>query len=109
MITKKEFVRHSKDKICDKGGEKFLEFCEMNSLDILNGKHVEDKNGEFTFLNNNGKSVIDYILWPGNMEHMLNNFRVLNFSTKSSHFPLVVDIRKRSEKETFIQKETILL
>jgi hypothetical protein len=52
--------RVSKDSTCNIEGRQLIEFCERNNLDILNGKYRADSKGEFTFMSQAGKSVIDY-------------------------------------------------
>ena len=43
-------------------GRKLIEFCELKNFEILNGKFGLDIRGEFTFINKQGSSVIDYTL-----------------------------------------------
>jgi hypothetical protein len=41
-------------------GKKLTEFCERNVFEILNGDYGSDGNSEYTFINQSGKSFIDY-------------------------------------------------
>jgi hypothetical protein len=54
--------RVSKDFTCNAEGRKLIEFCERNMLEMLNGKYGEDTKGKYTFVNQLGKSFIDYAL-----------------------------------------------
>jgi hypothetical protein len=55
--------RVSKDFMCNTEGRNLIEFCERNRLEMLNGKYGEDTKGEYTLVNQLGKSVIDYALY----------------------------------------------
>jgi hypothetical protein len=52
-------LRHRKN---GKEKKNLAEFCEMNWLEMLNGNHGGERNGEFNFVNPSGRSVIDYTL-----------------------------------------------
>jgi hypothetical protein len=55
--------RFSKDKCCSlEGKKKLTDFCERQAFHILNGKYGSDTVGEFTFINQLRRSVIDYAL-----------------------------------------------
>jgi hypothetical protein len=64
MVHKDNFSekRHSKNKRCNVEGKKLIVFCECNNFDILNGKFGSDIRGEFTFINKQGSTMIDYTL-----------------------------------------------
>jgi hypothetical protein len=52
----------SKDLVCNAEGRKLIELCERNVFEILNGKYGEDTKGEFTFVSQTGKSVVQICL-----------------------------------------------
>jgi hypothetical protein len=54
--------RSSKDKRCNLEGKKLIDFCERQAFHILNSKYGSDMVGDFTFINQLGRSVIDYAL-----------------------------------------------
>ena len=58
---KYEANRVSKDVVVNREGIKLVELCSENNLIIANGTIDSDLKGEFTFVNNEGKSVIDYL------------------------------------------------
>jgi hypothetical protein len=78
--------------VCNAEGRKLTEFCERNKLEMLNGKYGEDTKGEYTFVNQLGKSVIDYALMS---EGTLRDFVDFRTGTEiiSSHMPLTITIR----------------
>jgi len=55
--------RSSKDAVRNEEGRKLIEFCERNSLEMLNGKCGKEGR-ELTFFNLVGRSVIDCALVP---------------------------------------------
>ena len=65
---------------------------EENGLLVLNGRSPGDESGRFTFANNNGASVIDYV-WV-DIPHIdfVWDFEVLYDVTPSDHFPIRLDI-----------------
>jgi hypothetical protein len=79
--------RSSKDVVVNEEGRKLIEFCERNSLEMLNGKCGEEGR-ELTFINLLGRSVIDCALVP--LEKLVN-FRV-DVLIISSHIPVTVEM-----------------
>ena len=56
-------ARINKDHVIDARGKRLISLCKSANLLICNGRLLEDSNiGEFTFLNNNANTVIDYVL-----------------------------------------------
>ena len=51
--------RSSSDKVINAKGLALLNLLQVYNLRIVNGTTKSDQNGEFTFLNRNGQSVID--------------------------------------------------
>jgi hypothetical protein len=86
--------RTSKDNICNGEGRKLIEFCERNTFDILNWKYGADSKGEFTFISQAGKSVIDYAMVTEGLIGRLAEFKVGN-EIISSHMPLLIEIEKK--------------
>lgn len=75
-ITVSEKVRRSKDKLCNGEGNELLDFCSTHNLDILNGKYGDDAEGNFTYVNMNGESVIDYAAVRPTILEWIDNFWV---------------------------------
>jgi hypothetical protein len=83
--------RVSRDSMCNTEGRQLIEFCERNTFDILNGKYGADSRGEFTFISQAGKSVIDYAVAS---EGLINNLVGVKIGNEiiSSHMPLLIEI-----------------
>ena len=61
----------------------------------LNGSHAGDQNGQFTFVSNQGNSVIDYCIVSVDFISKLNiNFEV-GARVESSHMPLQFNINSQ--------------
>jgi hypothetical protein len=58
-------------------------------LEMLNGKYREDMTGEYTFVNQLGKSVIDYALISESILRDLVNFKI-GTEIISSHMPITI-------------------
>jgi hypothetical protein len=81
--------RSSKDKCCNLEGKKLIDFCERQAFHILNGKYGSDAVGEFTFINQLGRSVVDYVLVSEGLIGNLIDVRI-GAELISSHIPLSV-------------------
>ena len=51
--------RNSKDSNVNSQGRKFIGLCRESGLRVINGLTVSDPNGEMTFQNRQGTSMID--------------------------------------------------
>jgi hypothetical protein len=81
--------RSSKDKCCNLEGKKLINFCERQAFHILNGKYGCDTVGEFTFINQLGRSVIDYAVVSEGLMGNLIDFKI-GTELISSHMLLSV-------------------
>lgn len=89
--------RKSRDKISNSQGKILLNFCDCFNLEILNGKYGQDKTcGNFTFLNENGASVIDFVLCSQDILPLIKDFYV-GVSLKSHHMPIVLEIKRKHQ------------
>ena len=71
-----------------------LLFCKSHSIYIINGHFGTDAGkGEYTFINQNGCSVIDCFLATENLLSSICDFEVLS-QFESSHFPLSLSFRQ---------------
>lgn len=85
--------RVSNDKHVNNFGVKLIDFCKVNTLRIANGRLFKDQNvGDFTFVNHNGCSVIDYLLYTDNIVKSINDFGIETRS-ESSHLPIRVHLK----------------
>jgi hypothetical protein len=95
--------RCSKDKILNKKGKIFLDFCTDYGLTILNGRTPGDEQGEFTYISTLGNSVNDICCISPEMIHHLNDFEV-NYKIWSDHMPIILKLKvKKDPKEKNIK------
>ena len=95
-------IRVSKDQgPINNFGKKLLDMCKMCNVRILNGRAFEDKGrGNFTRMESNGCSVIDYAIVDPETYNLIKNFKISPRLPESDHCPVVVEFRK-----PYIQKE----
>lgn len=78
-------------------GRKLIEFYDRNMLQTLNGKYGEDTKGEYTFVNQKGKSVVDYSAMSEGILRDLMDFRI-GTEIINNHIPLttgrIVDLEE---------------
>jgi hypothetical protein len=87
-------------------GRKLLELCKTTQMLILNGRHLGDKGGKFTFFCSRGMSVNDYCIVSNSMWSLVNNFRIDDFNEFSDHAPLVAELQRLNEKGIGVAEET---
>jgi hypothetical protein len=78
--------------VCNAEGRKLIEFCERNVFEILNGKYGEDTKGEFTFVSQIDKSVVDCAVMSEGLLLDLVDFRV-GEEVISCHMSLTIKLR----------------
>lgn len=96
-----EMRRESKDKKINKERRKLIEFIEERGCTILNAGIKEDEKGEWTYMGERGKSVIDYVLVREEKRDEVKCMEVGD-NVESDHYPLVVRLNR--EKESDIRK-----
>ena len=84
--------RKSRDKIKNADGDELLRFCGVHELDILNGRHGRDKDGNVTYISKNGDSVIDYALACQKSLQWLNDFWI-EPRIESHHMPICITLK----------------
>ena len=82
-----EIPRVSKyNGVCNSNGVKLLEWCRETGVRIVNGRVGSDKNvGQFTCVNFQGRSLVDYILASKPMFNLFDTFIVDAPSVYSDH------------------------
>ena len=85
--------RNSLDTSTNTYGTHFINLVKNNQLLILNGRTLGDFQGNFTSIQKNGCSVIDYIAVTRNNNLNINYFKVLDFTEHSDHRPLSVELK----------------
>lgn len=86
--------RKTKDSVINNKGRKILEMCENYGFIVLNGRTVGDGEGEFTFINARGASVIDLAMVSVNCLHLVRDFRVIS-RADSDHMPIELWLKVR--------------
>jgi hypothetical protein len=85
--TVSKYNRHSKDSTINKRGKSLINYLMTTDLIVLNGCTKSDQNGDLTFINKNGSSVIDLCIVSNSITANDIDFRVLD-DNGSCHFPI---------------------
>jgi hypothetical protein len=85
-----KWERKSKDAFINPRGRELIHFLSNSNMSVLNGATRSDQNGEYTFVNKNGSSVIDLCLISDNIQEDLD-LKVLHDAT-SLHFPILFSL-----------------
>ena len=81
--------RVSHDTKCNSHGVKLLDVCKSTCLRIINGRLGRDHNiGEYTFVSNQGASVIDYLLTRECNFSRIADFCIESLNEWSDHSPI---------------------
>lgn len=99
-------VRDSKDNVFDGRGRSILDLFNDTGCVILNGRSPSDSEGEITFANSNGSSVIDYCACSLNAIKWIEDFAVLT-KPYSDHQPIKLKIK--SQMDAFLGNELNML
>ena len=85
--------RFSQDNLTNTYGTHFLNLIKHNQLTILNGRTLGDLSGQFTSIQRNGCSVIDYFAVSSTLRHTINYLKILGFTEFSDHRPLSTELQ----------------
>ena len=85
--------RNSQDSATNTYCKQFINLVSNNQLTILNGRTLGDFQGQFTSIQLNGCSVIDYFAVSSKLERKVNFLKVKNLTIYSDHRPLVMELR----------------
>ena len=85
--------RCSQDKVYNCYGRRFLNLVMNNQLTILNGRTLGDLKGNFTSIQRQGCSVVDYIAVSKQIESKINYLKVGEFTEYSDHKPLSLEMK----------------
>ena len=70
-----------------------VEFMDRHGFLVLNGRTYADSPARYTFVNSNGKSVIDLALVSYDLIEFVKDSGILIFEENSGHIPYFVDLR----------------
>ncbi len=94
--------RNSLDSTTNTYGNLLLNLTKNNQLVILNGRTLGDLTGNFTSIQKNGCSVIDYFAVTNKLKPNINYLKVLQFTEFSDHRPLSIELHcKRHSTQRF--------
>jgi Reverse transcriptase (RNA-dependent DNA polymerase)/Endonuclease-reverse transcriptase len=85
------YSRRSEDLSVNSNGRKFLQFCNINGLLILNGRSQSDLEGKFTFMSSQGSSTIDLAICNLDFLPLICSFQVLCMPD-SDHMPICCNL-----------------
>jgi exonuclease III len=81
--------RTSRDQTINSFGHKLLQLCINTNVNIVNGRHGNDaKEGNFTYMSANGRSVVDYVLTNTDNFELIKEFEVKGITEFSDHCPI---------------------
>jgi len=89
------FARKSEDKTVNNFGRSLINFCSVFDLLPLNGLVQSGFDDTFTFLSENGRSVIDYFLCSVDFAPFICSLSVLS-RVESAHMPIVLSCQRQS-------------
>jgi hypothetical protein len=92
--------RQPKDLKINLEGRKIVEIMEKLGLIVLNGRSYGDIPGEYTFVNNNGASTVDYVWINLDLAQKIKRFEINDEVLCSDHLPLVVQLEVENYMET---------
>ena len=82
-------TRSSRDTVLNARGKKFLDLLACTNLTLLNGNTLGDVFGEYTSINYNGASVVDYSAVSADLENLVTKFVVGDLNRFSDHCPCI--------------------
>ena len=98
--------RSTCDTCVNRFGKLLLDFCYVFDLYILNGRMAGDKDGMFTYISEQGSSLIDYFISSPGLFQYFSHFRVGN-RIESKHMPLNLNFTVSGEtKYNAVHSET---
>ena len=84
--------RVNSDVKANKFGHQLNNFCQTYDCTIVNGRFGKDaNNGHFTFINQNGCSVIDYFIVSNKLISVIQDFEISY--PDSTHMPVLLNLK----------------
>ena len=85
--------RNNMDNKMNDYGPKLLKLCQISGMFICNGRIDGDKEGNFTYIDKKGKSLIDYALLSKGLIKYVHKFTVAPLTIFSDHCPIILTMR----------------
>ena len=85
--------RNSKDSNVNSHGQKFVALCRESGLRVINGRTISDANGEITFQNRQGTSLIDISAIHFSAFNLVNDLTIGDFTEYSDHAPVTLTLK----------------
>ena len=86
------YTRCNQDKSVNEYGLKLIQLAKMSDLVILNGRSVDDKDGNITFCGHRGISAVDYFLVSKGVLQYYDSFSVGDINVHSDHCPVYLKL-----------------
>jgi hypothetical protein len=88
-------TRCSQDNVLNNYGKSLLNLCTALDLCILNGQCEGDLEGCYTYISENGSSVIDYFLLSNELFALWQNYTMLNIIERieTNHLPVSLTVK----------------
>ncbi|XP_076656039.1 uncharacterized protein LOC143360794 [Halictus rubicundus] len=100
-----EGCRESKDKKVNGEGRKLIRTLGELGLEIMNGGIEGDERGEYTYIGQRGRTVIDYVIGDKRTREGIESM-VIEERVESDHLSVVLTMKKgQKEKEREIRKK----
>lgn len=90
--------RSSSDTEINQRGRDLLDFLSRNEMYIVNGRFPSDSPAQYTFVNTQGKSVIDLVMCNATALYNILDLQVMNSLTMSNHFPVKLNLNLNVRK-----------
>jgi len=101
------FGRNFKDNFVNARGRKLVAMCDDFDFVLLNGRGFNDQTGNFTFINANGQSTIDYGFIGRQVFELVTDFFIPN-RMESDHLPLVVNLNLKKKVSKQVELEQLV-
>ena len=90
--------RENCDKKVNQMGNKLIDMCKANDLQILNGRTLGDRTGSFTFFDQSqGASTIDLAIASDTLQPMIKSLLIQHQTEISKHCKIVLRIKNLKE------------
>lgn len=89
LIDGDDVNRKSQDNTTNDRGRKLMNAIRSSNISVMNGYATGDEQGQVTFRNKNGTSLIDLCLMSNDIIHLLGNLKVMP-CIPSTHHPIVL-------------------